>query len=58
MLPQVLLLLGIGLGIGALIFGGGSEPDPSAEVSEILDGNKPPIENKKDEEEENAEEEE
>ena len=45
-----LLLLGIGLGIGALIFGGGSEPDPSAEVSEILDGNKPPIENKKDEE--------
>ena len=31
-----LVLLGIGLGIGALIFGGGSEPDPSAEVSEIL----------------------
>ena len=52
-----LLLLGIGLGIGALIFGGGSEPDPSAEVSEILDGNKPPIENKKDEEEESTEEE-
>ena len=46
-----LVLLGIGLGIGALIFGGGSEPDPSAEVSEILDGNKPPAENKKEEEE-------
>tara|TARA_B100000886_G_scaffold73803_1_gene47503 strand:- start:120 stop:758 length:639 start_codon:yes stop_codon:yes gene_type:complete len=52
-----LVLLGIGLGIGALIFGGGSEPDPSAEVSEILDGNKPPIENKEEEEEENSNEE-
>ncbi len=52
-----LVLLGIGLGIGALIFGGGSEPDPSAEVSEILDGNKPPAENKKEEEEENSDEE-
>ena len=46
-----LVLLGIGLGIGALIFGGGSEPDPSAEISEILDGNKPPVENQKEEEE-------
>ena len=52
-----LVLLGVGLGIGALIFGGGSEPDPSAEVSEILDGNKPPVDNKKDEEEESTEEE-
>ena len=52
-----LVLLGIGLGIGALIFGGGSEPDPSAEVSEILDGNKPPVENKKDEKEESSDEE-
>jgi len=52
-----LVLLGIGLGIGALIFGGGSEPDPSAEVSEILDGNKPPAENKKEEEEESSDEE-
>ena len=52
-----LVLLGIGLGIGALIFGGGSEPDPSAEVSEILDGNKPPAENKKEEEEEISDEE-
>ena len=33
-----LVLLGIGLGIGALIFGGGSEPDPSAEISEIIEG--------------------
>ena len=31
-----LVLLGVGLGIGALIFGGGSEPDPSAEVSEPI----------------------
>ncbi len=50
-----LVLIGIGLGIGALIYGGGSEPDPSAEVSEILDGNKPPVENKKEDEEEAAE---
>ena len=50
-----LVLLGIGLGIGALIFGGGSEPDPSAEISEILDGNKPPVENKKDDDEEISE---
>ena len=33
-----LVLLGIGLGIGALIFGGGEEPDPSAEISEIIEG--------------------
>ena len=52
-----LVLLGIGLGIGALIFSGGSEPDPSAEVSEILDGNKAPVEEKKDEEDESSEEE-
>ena len=50
-----LVLLGIGLGIGALIFGGGSEPDPSAEISEILDGNKPPVENKNEDEEEVSE---
>ncbi len=37
-----LVLLGIGLGIGALIFGGGKEPDPSAEISEIIEGNKEP----------------
>ncbi len=33
-----LVLLGVGLGIGALIFGGGAEPDPSAEISEIIEG--------------------
>ena len=43
-----LVLLGVGLGIGALIFGGGSDPDPSAEVSEILEGKNP--ENQKKEE--------
>ncbi len=53
-----LVLLGVGLGIGALIFGGGSDPDPSAEVSEILEGKNPEKE-KKDElpEEESSEEE-
>ena len=35
-----LVLLGIGLGIGALIFSGGADPDPSAEISEIIDGKK------------------
>ena len=53
-----LVLLGVGLGIGALIFGGSSEPDPSAEVSEILDGKRAPIEDKKNEEEEESAEEE
>ena len=53
-----LVLLGIGLGIGALIFGGGSEPDPSAEVSEILEGKNPEKEKKEEApEDENAEEE-
>ena len=33
-----LVLLGVGLAIGALIFGGGQEPDPSAEISEIIEG--------------------
>ena len=32
-----LILLGVGLGIGALIFGGGSEPDPSEEINEIIE---------------------
>ncbi len=35
-----LVLLGVGLGIGALIFGGGEDPDPSAEISEIIEGKK------------------
>ena len=48
-----LVLLGIGLGIGALIFGGGSDPDPSAEVSEILEGKNP----EKEKTEEDSEEE-
>ena len=48
-----LVLLGVGLGIGALIFGGGSEPDPSAEVSEILEGKNP----EKEKQDENVEEE-
>ena len=48
-----LVLLAIGLGIGALIFGGGSDPDPSAEVSEILEGKNP----EKEKTEEDSEEE-
>ena len=51
-----LVLLAIGLGIGALIFGGGSDPDPSAEVSEILEGKNPEKEKtEEDSEEESAE---
>lgn len=52
-----LVLLGVGLGIGALIFGGGSDPDPSAEVSEILEGKNPEKEKELPEENQNAEEE-
>ena len=52
-----LVLLGVGLGIGALIFGGGSDPDPSAEVSEILEGKNPQKEKELPEENENTEEE-
>ena len=52
-----LVLLGVGLGIGALIFGGGSDPDPSAEVSEILEGKNPENQKKEEtQEEENTEE--
>ena len=50
-----LVLLGIGLGIGALIFGGGEEPDPSAEISEIIDGNKEKPAAKEEENDEEAE---
>ena len=50
-----LVLLGIGLGIGALIFGGGEEPDPSAEISEIIDGKKEKLDAKEEENEEEAE---
>ena len=50
-----LVLLGIGLGIGALIFGGGEEPDPSAEISEIIDGNKEKPDAKEEENDEEAE---
>ena len=53
-----LVLLGVGLGIGALIFGGGSEPDPSAEVSEILEGKNPEKEQKEEDTEEESTEEE
>tara|TARA_B100000674_G_scaffold418644_1_gene369171 strand:+ start:559 stop:1203 length:645 start_codon:yes stop_codon:yes gene_type:complete len=35
-----LILLGVGLGIGALIFSGGQEPDPSQEITEIIEGKK------------------
>ena len=52
-----LVLLGIGLGIGALIFGGGEEPDPSAEISEIIDGKKDSDVKKEEEIEEEPEEE-
>ena len=53
-----LVLLGIGLGIGALIFGGGKEPDPSAEISEIIEGNKEPEKKSEEEVEEDSAEDE
>ena len=49
-----LVLLAIGLGIGALIFGGGSDPDPSAEVSEILEGKNPEKEKTEEESDEES----
>ena len=52
-----LVLLGIGLGIGALIFGGGEEPDPSAEISEIIEGKQETAVKKEEEIEEESEEE-
>ena len=53
-----LVLLGIGLGIGALIFSGGEEPDPSAEVSEIIEGKKEDQEKPKEDESEESDSEE
>ena len=53
-----LVLLLIGLGIGALIFSGGSDPDPSAEVSEILEGKNPEKEKEEEASEDEAAEEE
>ena len=49
-----ILLIVIGLGIGYLIFGGEPEPDPSAEVNQIIEGKeaeKKEKEDKKDKEE-------
>ena len=49
-----ILLIVIGLGIGYLMFGGEPEPDPSAEVNQIIEGKeteKKEKEDKKDEEE-------
>lgn len=50
------LLIAIGLGIGYFIFGGEPEPDPSAEVNQIIEGKeaekkKTEVENKEGEEE-------
>ena len=49
-----ILLIVIGLGIGYLMFGGEPEPDPSAEVNQIIEGKeaeKKEKEDKKDKEE-------
>ena len=50
------LLIAVGLGIGYFIFGGEPEPDPSAEVNQIIEGKeaekkKTEVENKEGEEE-------
>ena len=47
------LLIAIGLGIGYFLFGGEPEPDPSAEVNQIIEGKE--AEKKKSEEAENKE---
>ena len=49
-----LLLIVVGLGIGYLIFGGEPEPDPSAEVNQIIEGKE--SEKKENEKSENSEE--
>ena len=46
-----IMLIAVGLGIGYFIFGGEPEPDPSAEVNQIIEGK----ETEKKEKEENAE---
>ena len=50
------LLIAIGLGFGYFLFGGEPEPDPSAEVNQIIEGKE--AEKKKSEDAENKEEEE
>ena len=47
------LLIAVGLGIGYFLFGGEPEPDPSAEVNQIIEGKE--AEKKKTEEVENTE---
>ena len=47
------LLIAVGLGIGYFLFGGEPEPDPSAEVNQIIEGKE--AEKKKNEEVENKE---
>ena len=49
-----LLLIVVGLGIGFFIFGGEPEPDPSAEVNQIIEGKE--AEKKEDEKNENDQE--
>ncbi len=48
-----ILLIAVGLGIGYFVFGGEPEPDPSAEVNQIIEGKE--AEKKKTEEVENKE---
>ena len=48
------LLIAVGLGIGYFIFGGEPEPDPSAEVNQIIEGKE--AEKKEKEKSENTEE--
>jgi len=48
-----ILLIGVGLGIGYFLFGGEPEPDPSAEVNQIIEGKE--AERKKTEDSENKE---
>ena len=52
-----LFLLGVGLGLGYLMFGGEPEPDPSAEVNQIIEGKDKEAQKQKEIEEKKKEEE-
>ena len=51
-----LFLLGVGLGLGYLMFGGEPEPDPSAEVNQIIEGKDKEAQKQKEIEEKKKEE--
>merc|ERR1712100_1000822 len=51
------LLIAVGLGIGYFVFGGDPEPDPSAEVNQIIEGKDAEMKKKQENENKEGEEE-